>query len=82
MKTSRLPNVTPFTLDGWPLDALDQETIVELRRLSDQTGWTLAEVMRRMANEYMAKVRTETELKKKIIWLPINAHLRSASAQR
>jgi hypothetical protein len=82
MKTSRLRNVTPFTLDGWPLDALDQETIVELRKLSDQTGWTLAEVMRKMANEYMAKVRAETELKEKIIWLPINAHLRSPPAQR
>ena len=82
MKTCQPGNVTPFTLDGWPLDALDQETIVELRKLSDQTGWTLAQVMRKMANEYMAKVRTETELKKKIICLPINAHLRSASAQR
>ena len=82
MKKFRLRNVTPFTLDGWPLDALDQETIVELRKLSDQTGWTLAEVMRKMANEYMAKVRAETELKKKIIWLPINARLQSPTAQR
>jgi hypothetical protein len=82
MKRFRLRNVTPFTLDGWPLDALDQETIVELRKLSDQTGWTLAEVMRKMAHEYMANVRAETELKKKIIWLPINAHLRSSPAQR
>lgn len=61
----------PFRLDGWPLDSLDQETMVELRKLSDQTGWTLAEVMRKMANEYMAKIEAETELKKKIIWLPI-----------
>jgi len=82
MKRFRLRNVTPFTLDGWPLDAFDQETIVELRKLSDQTGWTLADVMRKMANEYMAKVRAETELKTKIIWLPINAHLRSPLAQR
>ena len=70
MKPIRLRNVTPFTLDGWPLDALDQETMVELRKLSDQTGWTLAEVMRKMASEYMAKARAETDLKRKIIWLP------------
>lgn len=82
MKTFRLRNVTPFTLDGWPLDGLDQETIVELRKLSDQTGWTLSEVMRKMANEYMAKVRADTELKKKIILLPINGHLPSPPAQR
>jgi len=71
MKPIRPRNVTPFMLDGWPLDALDQETMVELRKLSGQTGWTLAQVMRKMANEYMAKVRAETELKRKIIWLPI-----------
>ena len=82
MKIFRLRNVTPFTLDGWPLDALDQETIVELRKLSDQTGSTLAQVMRKMANEYMAKVRGDTELKKKIIWLPMNAQLRSPPPQR
>jgi hypothetical protein len=34
MKT--LPrNVTPFMFEGWPLDSLDQETMVELRKLSD-----------------------------------------------
>ena len=61
-------NVTPFTLEGWPLDSLDQETIVELRKLSDQTGWTLAEVMREVTNEYVAKRHAEKELEKKIIW--------------
>jgi len=80
MKTCQPGNVTPFTLDGWPLDSLDQETIVELRKLSDQTGRTLGEIMRKLANEYMTKVQAETELKKKIIWLPINAHVRSSPA--
>jgi len=61
-------NVTPFTLEGWPLDSLDQETMVELRKLSDQTGWTLAEVMREVTNEYVAKRQAEKELEKKIIW--------------
>ena len=71
MTTIRPRNIMPFRLDGWPLDSLDQETMVELRKLSDQTGWTIAGVIRKMANEYMAKLEAETELKKKIIWLPI-----------
>jgi hypothetical protein len=74
-------NVTPFTLDGWPLDSLDQETMVELRKLSDQTGWTFSEVMREVTHEYMAGRQAEMELKRKIIWLPTNAHLRSPPAQ-
>ena len=72
----------PFRLDGWPLDSLDQETIVKLRKLSDQTGSTVADVMRKMANEYMANVRAEAELKEKIIWLPIKCTpTRSARAK-
>jgi len=63
-------NVAPFTLDGWPLDSFDQETMLELRKLSDQTGWTLAEVMREVTNEYVAKRQAEKELEKKIIWFP------------
>ena len=82
MKTIRPRNITPFTLDGWPLDSLDQETMVELRKLSDQAGWTLAKVMREMANEYMAKVQAETELKKKIIWFPIKCTPGSPLEQR
>ena len=80
MKT--LPrNVTPFTLEGWPLDSLDQETMVELRKLSDQTGWTLAEVMREVTNEYVAKRQAEKELEKKIIKFPkVNARLQSPAA--
>ena len=81
MRTCGPQNVMPFTVDGWPLDSFDQETMVELRKLSDQTGWTLAEVMREVTKEYMGRLQAETELKKKIIWLPINAHLRSSSAQ-
>ena len=81
MKTFGPRNITPFILDGWPIDSLDQETIVELRKLSDQTGWTLAEVMREVTNEYVAKRQAENELEKKIIKFPkVNAHLRSPAA--
>ena len=63
-------NVTPFTLDGWPLDSLDQETMLELRKLSHETGWTLAEVMRAVTSEYAAKRDATKELEKKIIRFP------------
>ena len=69
MKT--LPrNVTPFTLQGWPLDALDQETMVELRKLADQTGWTVAEVMHEVTKEYVARRKAENELPAKILKFP------------
>jgi len=69
MKT--LPrNVTPFTLQGWPLDALDQETMVELRKLADQTGWTVAEVMHEVTKEYVARRKAENELPTKILKFP------------
>jgi hypothetical protein len=74
-------NVTPFTLEGWPLDALDQETMVELRKLADQSGWTLAEVMREVTEEYVARRKAEKELETKVIKFPkVNPHLRSPAA--
>ena len=60
----------PFTLDGWPLDALDQTTLVELRKLADQTGWTLSEVMHEVTEEYVAWRKAEKEREAKIIRFP------------
>jgi hypothetical protein len=69
MKT--LPrNVTPFTLEGWPLDTLDQKTMMEIRKLMDQTGWTVAEVMHEMTKEYLARRKAENELPVKILKFP------------
>jgi hypothetical protein len=54
MKT--LPrNVTPLTLEGWPLDALDQTTIARLRRLADRTGWTVADHMHETMEQFLAR---------------------------
>ena len=80
MKT--LPrNVTPFTLDGWPVDMLDQETMVELRDLANQTGWTVAEVMHEMTREYAARRQAENELQTKVIRFPaVNARFPRPSA--
>ena len=68
-------------LDGWPVDALDQSTMVELRKLADQAGWTIARVMHEVTEEYVARRKAEKELDRKIILFPIpNADLRSPSA--
>ena len=63
-------NVTPFKLDGWPLDALDQTAMVELRKLADQTGWTVAEVIREVTQEYVARRQAENDLPAKILKFP------------
>jgi len=60
-------NVTPFTLEGWPLDALDQTTLVELRKLADQTGSTVADIMHDLTEEYVARLKAEGEREAKII---------------
>ncbi|HMF46861.1 MAG TPA: hypothetical protein VKE29_09320 [Candidatus Udaeobacter sp.] len=69
MKTS-LRNVTPFTLDGWPVDAFDQTTLMKLRKLADQTGWTIADIMHDLTEEYVARLKVEGEREAKIIRFP------------
>ena len=63
-------NVTPFTLDGWPLDALDQTTLVELRNLADQTGWTVADIMHDLMEEFVARRKADKEREAKVIRFP------------
>ena len=63
-------NVTPFTLDGWPLDTLDQTTLVELRNLADQTGWTVADIMHDLMEEFVARRKADKEREAKIIRFP------------
>jgi hypothetical protein len=63
-------NVTQFKLDGWPLDALDQTAMVEIRKLADQTGWTVAEVIREVTQEYVARRQAENDLPAKILKFP------------
>jgi len=63
-------NVTPFTLEGWPLDALDQTTLVELRKLADQTGSTVADIMHDLTEEFLARRKAEKGRETKIIRFP------------
>jgi len=63
-------NVTPFTLEGWPVDALNQTTLVELRKLADYTGWTVADIMHDLTEEFVARRKAEKEREAKIIRYP------------
>ena len=64
-------NVTPFNLDGWPLDALDQTAMAELRKLADQTGWTVAEIMHEVTQECMAQRQAQNDFSTKILTFPM-----------
>jgi len=48
-------NVTPFILEGWPLDTLDQTTMARLRRLPDRTGCTVADRMHEAMEQFLAR---------------------------
>ena len=64
----KLPkNVAPFTIGGWPVDALSQGTIRLLRKIAHEDGWTIEEVMTAAMEEFVATRRAERELKTKII---------------
>jgi hypothetical protein len=78
----KLPtNVAPFTIGGWPVDALSQGTIRLLRKIADEDGWTIEEVMTAAMGEFVFTRKAKEELKTKIIqFAPSYAHLRSPSA--
>ena len=63
-------NVMPFTLDGWPVDALDQTTLMELRKLADQTGRTVADILHNLTKEFLAELKAEQEYQEKIVIFP------------
>ena len=63
-------NVAPFTIGGWPVDALSQGTMRLLRKIADQDGWTIEEVMTAAMEEFVARRKAEEELETKIICFP------------
>jgi hypothetical protein len=64
----KLPkNVAPFTIGGWPVDALSQGTIRLLRKIAHEDGWTIEEVMTAAMEEFVATRKAEKELITKII---------------
>jgi hypothetical protein len=79
---TKLPkNVAPFTIGGWPVDALSQGMIRLLRKIAQEDGWTIEEVITAAMQEFVVTRKAEEELKTKIIlFAPSNGHLRSQSA--
>ena len=63
-------NVAPFTTGGWPVDALSPGTMRLLKKIADQDGWTIEEVMTITIGEVVAERRAEKELGTKIICFP------------
>ena len=63
-------NVAPFTIGGWPLDALSQGTMRLLRKIAEQDGWTIEEVMTAAMEEFVIGRKAEKELETKIIRFP------------
>ena len=63
-------NVAPFTIGGWPVDALSQGTMRLLRKIANQDGWTIEEVMTAAMEQFVATRKAEKELETKIICFP------------
>jgi hypothetical protein len=63
-------NVAPFTIGGWPMDALSPGTMRLLRKIADQNGSTIEEVMAAAMEEFVVGRKAEKELETKIIRFP------------
>ena len=63
-------NVAPFTIGGWPVAALSQGTMRLLRKIADQEGSTIEEVMAAAMEEFEIGRKAEKELERKIIRFP------------
>ena len=63
-------NVAPFTIAGWPVDALSPGTRRLLRTIVDQDGSTIEEVMATAMKEFEIERKAEKELETKIIRFP------------
>jgi hypothetical protein len=74
-------NLAPFTIGGWPVDALSQGTIRLLRKIAQEDGWTIEEVITAAMEEFVVMRKAEEEPKTKIIqFATSNAHRRSPTA--
>jgi len=63
-------NVAPFTIGGWPVDALSQGTMRLLRKIADQGGRTIEEITTSAMQEFVVRRKAEKELETKIIRFP------------
>jgi len=63
-------NVSPFTIGGWPVDALSLGTMRLLRKIADLDGSAIEEVMAAAMEEFVVARKAEKELETKIIRFP------------
>ena len=63
-------NVAPFTIGGWPVDALSQGTMRLLKKIADHDCRTIEEIMAAAMGEFVLARRAEKELETKIIRFP------------
>jgi hypothetical protein len=59
-------NVTPFTIGGLPMDALDQGTMRLLRAVANRSGWTIEDVI----VAFIAEHEADNDVQTKIIQFP------------
>lgn len=64
------PNVAPFELGGWPLDLVSQKQMRQLRKIADENGWPLAEVIEDAVRLFAEKHNATRDAKEKIIKFP------------
>jgi len=63
-------NIAPFTIAGWPVDALSPGTLRLLRKIADQAGSTVEEVITAAMAETVFGRKAEKQLETKIIRFP------------
>ena len=68
-KAKASKNTVPFTLGDYPVDALDQEQMRQLKRLADQDGSTVEDHIEEALRLFVAKFN-EREAKEKVIRFP------------
>ena len=76
-------NVEVFHIADLAVDTLDQGMMRLLRKIADEKGWTVEEVIVGAIEQRVERCKAEQNLDGKIIRLPkLNAHVRSPSVQR
>ena len=63
-------NVAPFTIGDRPMYALSPGTMRSLRKIADQNGSTIEEVMATAMEEFVVRRKAEKKLETKIIRFP------------
>lgn len=63
-------NLAPFTIGGWPVHTLSQGTMRLLRKIADQDGSTIEEIITAAMEEFLVGREAEKEFETKIVRFP------------